>query len=239
MSASVSVNDLISRAFATIGIYPPYKIISGQEILDALNYFNELLDYFAHNELYIPFFKEITFTVIVGQDEYVISQDGAADVTANPIIELNYVNLLLNNVSYPVAITAYDQVISKVRNTEDQSRPDRVILQRGVETSKIIFYQKPDFAYDCVIRAKTFFTNVVLLDDLTELPKYYHRFLRLTLGRELGSIYKTGWTPDLEARYQEMLKEIKGAADFPLSTDVNPVFSSVGIVSDSRIGVLS
>lgn len=238
MSASLSVNDLIIRAFATLGIYAPYKTVSGTDTLTGLFHLNELLDYFQHNGLYIPFFTDINFTMTVGQDEYVISQDVAADVTSNPIIELDYVNIFYNDVSYPVEIVSYAQVDLNIRNTQVNSRPNRVVLQKNVDTSKVIFYQRPDLSYDCRIRGKIYLSNVLLQDDLSGIPGYYHRFMRYMLARELKDIYKSeNWTPDQEQKYQEMLKEIKNAADFPLSIDKNPTFGTRTSVQDSRIGV--
>jgi len=239
MSENITVNDLIIRSFATIGIYSPHKILGGQDELTALYHLNELLDYYEHNGLYLPFYSEISFALTVGQNEYVISKALTADVDHNPIVELDYVNLIVNNVSYPVRILSYDQVDLNVINTETQSRPDRVVLQRGVETSKVIFYTKPDVTYDCLIKAKTYLSNVALFDPMSEVPGYYHRFLRYALARELQDIYKSAnWTPDQEQKYQTMLKEIKGAADFPLAIDQNPTFGTGGSSYDSSIGVL-
>lgn len=239
MSANITVNDLIIRSFATIGIYAPYRIIGGQDELTALYHLNELLDYYEHNGFYIPFYSEISFALTIGQSEYVVSQDVAADVTSNPIIELNYVNLIADQTSYPVSILSYDQIFLNQRNTTSQARPNRVVLQRGVETSTVIFDPKPDIAYDCVIKAKTYLSNVVLFDPLSEVPGYYHRFLRYALARELKDIYKSeNWSPEQEQKYQIMLKEIKGAADFPLATDINPTFGTGTGSYDSSIGVI-
>lgn len=238
MSEDITVNDLIIRAFSTIGIYAPYKIVDGQDTLTALYHLNELLDYYQFNGLYIPFFSEIFFTMTVGKDEYVISQQVGADVTNNPIIELNYVNISYIDVLYPVDILSYDQVDRNVRNPEVYARPDKVILQRNVDTSKVIFYQKPDFPYECRLRCKTYLSNVALQDHLTEIPGYYHRFLRYALARELKDIYKSeNWDQVEEAKYQTILKEIKDAADFPLSTDKNPTFGTRNSVQDPRIGI--
>ena len=199
MSANITVNELIIESFETVGIYAPYKIPSGQDIQRGLNYLNELLDYFSHDGVYIPFFSEINFTMTVGQDEYVISKDISADVDHNPIIALDYVNISYYEVLYPVAIVSYDQVDSDIRNPEIYSRPKRVVLQKNVDTSKVIFYQKPDFSYDCRLRGKTYLSNVTLQQTLSELPRYYHRFLRNMLGRDLKNIYKSeNWSPEQE-----------------------------------------
>lgn len=239
MSENITVNDLIIRSFSTIGIYSPHKIIGGQDELTALYHLNELLDYYEHNGFYIPFYSEIAFTLTIGQSEYVISKAVTADVDHNPIIELNYVNLIADETSYPVSILSYDQIFLNQRSLTSQARPNRVVLQRNVETSTVIFDPKPDIAYDCVIKAKTYLSNVELFDPMSEVPGYYHRFLRYALARELQDIYKSAnWSPEQEQKYQIMLKEIKGAADFPLATDINPTFGTDTGTYDSHIGVL-
>lgn len=238
MSEDITVNDLIIRAFSTIGIYAPYKIVDGTDKLTALYHLNELLDYYQFSGLYIPFYSEFFFPMTVGKDEYVISNQVGADVAHNPIIELNFVNIRYLDVLYPVSILSYDEIDRNVRNPEILSRPRNIVLQKGVDTSKVIFYNKPDFPYECRIRAKTFLSDVQLQDHLTEIPGYYHRFLRYALARELKDIYKSeNWGEAEEQKYQTILTEIKNAADFPLSTDKNPVFGTANVVYDSRIGV--
>lgn len=239
MSEDLTVNDLIIRAFAELGLYTGYKPPSGEDILTGLYVLNELLDFFTINGFYIPFYSEILFTLTTGKDEYVISKESSADVDHNPIVEINYVNIFADGVSYPISIISYDQVDKNIINPNIYSKPKLIVLQRNVNTSKVIFYQKPDRPYDCRIRAKCYLSNVLLQDHLTELPAYFHRFLRLTLARDLKDIYKSeNWSETQEEKYKDILRAVKSAADFPLATDMNPVFGTRTVINDQRIGVI-
>jgi len=240
MSVDITVNDLIIRSFESIGIYSPYRVISGEEILAGLYYLNELLDYFQSSGIFIPFFSEISFDLTVGKGDYVISNDSSADITHNPLIDLSYVNIFYDQVSYPVSIISYDQLDDNVRNTQINARPNQVILQRDVDTSRVTFWPLPDLVYGCRIRGKTYFSNVQLQDHLSEVPGYYHMFLRYALARQLIGIYKSNtWSEDQEAEYQKMLSKIETSADFRLSIDKNPTFGTQTVITDSRIGVVS
>lgn len=240
MSVDITVNDLIISAFSTIGIYSPYKVLGGDDTLTGLYHLNELLDYFQSSGIYIPFFSEIFFNMTVGKGEYIISNNVSADITHNPIIELSYVNIFYNDVSYPVSIVSYDQLDDNVRNTQINARPNQVILQKGIDTSKVIFWPLPDLVYDCRLRGKAYFSDVQLQDHMSEVPGYYHIFLRYALARQLIGIYKSNnWSADQEKEYQQMLSKIETSADFSLSIDKNPTFGTQTVITDSRIGVVS
>jgi len=243
MTVNVTVNELIISAFATIGVYSPYKIVDGQDILSGLYYLNELLDYYQVNGVYIPFFKTLQFTMTANKDTYIIASSGSPDIVNNPLVEIDWVTLfysLTDNVSYPVSIVSYDQYDTIVRNQQSYARPNKVILQRQASSSKLIFFPVPDYNYICNVRGKFYLYNLLLKDTFDELPGYYHRFLRYSLARELKCIYKSeNWSAEQEKEYEVMLNEIRGNSDIALSIDQNPTFGVQSVVSDSRIGVVT
>jgi len=239
MSEDLTTNDLILRAFETIGKYNPYKPPSGEDILIGLYYLNELLDYFQHNQLYIPFYSEIFFTMTVGKSDYVISRESFADIDNNPLISLNYVNIFYDGISYPVEIVSYDQIDKKVINPNILGQPTCVILQKNVDTSKITFYRNPYYQYECRLRGKTYLSNVLLQDHLREIPGYFHMFLRYALARQLKNIYKSeNWTAEQEKEYDDILRAVKRTSDVPRSTDINPTFGAQRTRYDQHLGVL-
>ena len=242
MSVDITVNDLIIRAFETIGIYSPYKLLSGEQLLSGLYYFNEMLDYFQSSGLYIPYYTDVSFDMVATQNEYVVSKDAGSDVNSNPIIELDYVTISYAtqyDTSYPVSIVTYDQYDMIVRNNSTTARPTKVILQKGVDTSKLIFFPVPDVAYRCNFRGKLYLSDVDIQDHLYDVPGYYHRFLRYALARELKDIYKSeNWNAFQENEYKTMLSEIKSSADFALAINQNPTFGVQTVTQDSRMGVI-
>jgi len=243
MSVDITVNDLVISSFATIGAYSPYKIPSGEEINSAIYYLNELLDYFQVNGVYIPFFKTLEFTMIISKDTYDISTSSTSDIVNNPLVELDWVTVHYSpsdNVSYPVSIVSYDQYDTFVRNQQSIARPNKVIFQKDVDKSTLIFFPLPDYDYICKLRGKFYLSDVKLQDHLSEIPGYYHRFLRYALARELKNIYKSdNWSDMQEKEYSVMLNEIKGNSDFALAIDQNPVFGIQSVMTDEKIGVIS
>lgn len=213
-----TANDIIVKAFYLIGEFSPDETPSGSQITEGLYYFNDLFDHFSSLGIYIPFIKELTFNLQSGKDEYTISNAIPADVTAERIVELDYVNIIREKISYPVRIVKRSDVFNETRLFDLESRPGYVILMRDDLFSKLKFYPVPSFPYECHVRAKFMLDHVELFDNLEEIPPYYFRFLRYALARELKDVYPSAnWSATAESAYQEMRKNLTAANDIDMS----------------------
>ena len=214
-----TANDLIVRAFYLLGEFSPDAIPSGQDVQDGLYYLNDILDYFSSQGLLIPYIKNVEFTMEVGKGEYTFSNVITnPDVNSERIVELDYVNIIRDQISYPVRIISRAELFNNARLTDLQSKPGYVILIREELQSKLKFYPVPAFPYECVVRAKYMLDHLELYDQLDEIPPYYYRFLRYALARELKDIYpSSNWSAQQEQMYQEMLRDIKANNDITMT----------------------
>lgn len=213
-----TANDIIVRAFYLIGEVSPNETPTSDQVLEGLYYLNDLFDHFASLGIYIPFISELSFTMTPGKDKYTISNILSSDILFERIVELDFVNVIRNEISYPLRIINRAELFQNSRLTNLEARPGYVILERRSLESELHFYPVPAFAYECKVRAKFMLDHVELFDTFDEVPPYYNRFLRYALARELRSVYPSAnWTQTAENEYQLMLKNLAAANDIELT----------------------
>ena len=214
-----TVNDIIVQAFLLIGELAPDALPTDTQVKNALYYLNDMFDNFSTLGVYIPFINQLQFTMTAGKDIYSISNVITnPDVTGERIVELDFVNLIRNNLSYYCRPIKRAELFYNSRLTNLQSRPGYVVLERRNLQSNLQFYPIPDFPYEVVVRGKFMLDHLELFDQLDEIPPHYFRFLRYALGRELVAVYPSAnWTERLEKDYDEMFKNIKAAPDINMT----------------------
>jgi len=236
-----TANDIIVKAFYLIGEFSPDETPSGSQITEGLYYLNDLFDHFSSLGIFIPFIRELVFNMVDGQDEYTISNVIPADIEAERIVELDYVNIIRDSISYPVRIVKRSDVLNNTRLFDLKSRPGYVMLMKDDLLTKLKFYPVPSFQYECHVRAKFMLDHVELYDNLDEVPPYYFRFLRYALARELKDVYPSAnWSPTAEAAYQEMKENLKVANDVDMAiwTD-NILMNKYGDFALESFGIFS
>ncbi len=223
-----TVNDIIVNAFYLAGINSPDEVPSGQDIHEGQYLLTSLLDHYTSSGIYLPFIKELEFTMTPNKDTYSISDVVPADIVNRPLASLDFVNIQLStDISYPVNIIERVQLFKDLRIKNLSTRPAYVILERAEQSTSLKFYPLPDQAYECTVRGKFFIEPLELNDRLDEVPFYYHRFLRYALARELSSVYSTStWKPIQEKEYSEMLKTIASANDIELGVRPSSLLQS-------------
>lgn len=215
---SRTTNDIIVKAFYLIGEFSPDELPSDSQITEGLYYLNDLFDHFASLGIFIPFIKELTFNLQSGKDEYTISNIIPADVDFERIVELDYVNIIRERISYPVRVIKRSDIFNNTRLVDIKTRPGYVIFIRDDLFTKLKFYPVPEFPYECHVRAKFMLDHLELFDNLDEVPPYYFRFLRYALARELKDVYPSGnWSAQAENEYQVMLKNVTAATDIDMA----------------------
>ncbi len=199
-----------------------------------------MLDSFSSLGVYIPFIKTIDVTLVPNQGTYSISNIVPADFNFNRIVELDFVNISIQGVSYPVNVVDRAVILNQVRFTQGQTRPGAVYMDNLDLQTNLTFYPNPDLEYQCQIRAKFMFDRLSLFQIITEVPPKYYKFLRYALGRELRSYYPSGsWDQIKEDEYQMMLKEIKASPEINML--INPdglLMTPYQYVYNSIYGVL-
>ncbi len=238
-----TANDIILRAFYLIGEVSPNEVPTAAQAAEGLYSFNDLLDSFSAVGVMIPFIKKLNFTMTVGKDEYTISNIAGqnADIDFERIVELDYVNIIRENISYPCRVIKRSELLNNTRLVNLKTRPGFVILIRSDLDSTLKFYPVPAFPYEVNVRAKFMLDHVELFDRLDEVPPYYYRFMRYALARELLNIYPSAnWSPQAEKDYEIMLKNVTAAADIDMAIfPDNILMSPFGDIAFDSFGIFS
>lgn len=220
MALTRTANEIIEGAFKLIGIFSEDRALEKGRTNEALDILNELLDSYANAPSQIAYNSEVIFNLVIDQQSYTFSEDIAADVNTRKIAELKYVTIKDDNLNYPVDILPDEFLLNRTHLTAARGRPQRCFFQNENELSTITFFSLPDKTYECRIKAKFILENVALNENLNEVPRSYHLFLKFALGGLLNSHYPgSTWTTKNESFYQSLLKDIQASSDLDLNTN--------------------
>lgn len=237
---SRTVNDIINNALYLIAAISPDRIPPASMVSRGLYLLNDMLDSFSSLGVYIPYIKTLDFTMVPNQGTYSISNIVPADIVANRIVELDFVTVTVQEVSYPVNVVDRAVILNQVRFAQGQTRPGAVYMDKQDLQTNLTFYPKPDQQYQCQIRAKFMLDRLSLFQVITEVPPHYYKFLRYALARELRSYYpSSSWDEIKENEYQMMLKNVKAAPEINIL--INPdglLMTPYQYVYNSIYGVL-
>ena len=234
---------IIHNAFRKIGLNSSDRNLSGDKIQTGLNYLNALFRSYLTDTQIIAYNDVISFSLVVGQREYIISKEVGADVDNNMIVELKHVNLLFQNIRYPVQIVTDRYFYEVQRDQTLQLRPDNVFLQNGINKSTLNFIVKSDKTYTCEVKAK-FFRNQVLMseinNDLLEFPTGYDLFFEYELARILNDTYPGSvWTAKNEKIYLELKGNIESTSDIDVEIESSSALLIRGDRFTPRLNVIT
>ena len=216
-----TVLGILEGAYRIVGVKSDDRALSKNQIQEALALLNALLDEFASESLLIAYDDLLTFNLVDGQRDYIISQEAGADVTANKLVRLKYVWLVKDGIQYPINIVDDDYFYGRYVNLSIKARPNQVFLQNQVSKTTLTFLQIPDFAYECGIKGKFVLDNLTSLNtEITTLPKYYYLFLHFALAKLLNAnLPGTVFSVQDEDQYKNRLKNLQSTNDIDLVTE--------------------
>ncbi len=109
---------------------------------------------------------------------------------------------VFQSLCYPLRIINKATYWNVVRQTNLQSRPGFIFLNKQDRESFITVYPVPDQPYACKIQVKVMINDLSNMESLVELPPNYYGFLKYALARKLFSYYPSGnWTQQNEDEY--------------------------------------
>jgi hypothetical protein len=238
-----SAANIIQGAYRKIGRNSDDRNLSDKKIAEGLNYLNLLFKSYLTNTQLIEYNEEITFNLVVGQRSYVISKEGGADVDNNMIVKLKHVNLVNQNIRYPVEIVTDVYAYKTQRDTSITQRPKWVFLQNGINFSTLDFIIKPDLTYECIVKAKFARNNILiteLTDELREIPKGNYLFFEYQLAKILHHAYPGSvWNAELEATLTELKENVQSAGDIDVEIETSKALRFYGDKFTPTLGVIT
>lgn len=238
-----SANDIIRGAYRKIGKASDDRNLSNTKITEALSYLNLLFKSYLTNTQLIEYDEEISFNLVVGQRTYVISKEAGADVNNNMIVKLKHVNLINQNIRYPVEIVTDVYAYKTQRDTSLSQRPKWVYLQNGINNTTLDFIVKSDLTYECLVKAKFARNNILMTEinnELLEIPEGNYLFFEYQLAKTLHHNYPGSiWNAELEARLEELKEDVQSSSDIDVEIESSKALRFYGDKFTPTLGVIT
>jgi len=207
------INDLLIYSLELCNVQNPEQRLNKDKEGRALRTLNSIILQLQSKGIYIPYFKNLEFTLLAGKNEYRVSRETGADVDADKIISIDYANLDYVGRNWPFKILTDAQYYDRWKYTELKTTPHYVLLLNNPNSSDLLFYATPDIDYSFSCRGKFVLPKVELNSLLTDFPDYYVRFFVYAVARELSDIYSGKWTDKHESEYQRVFKDVLRSND--------------------------
>lgn len=225
-----TTNELIINSLYLIGELGVGETPDAFMLSSGLDLINELLDKFASDSIYIPYLKELSFTMVANQATYSFSDMVPADVVSNRIVDLSFANYTVpsdgQGIIYPLQIINKAQYYGVTRLLPLNTRPGFIFLDKQATQSFVTLYPAPDQPYPCLLGVKVMINDLAANEDLTELPPFYYGFLKYSLARKFLSYYPSGnWPATSEQEYQDYYSMIKNANETDLTVRPTAILS--------------
>lgn len=119
---------------------------------------------------------------------------------------------------YPLRIINKATYWNVVRQTNLQSRPGFIFLNKQATESFITVYPVPDQPYAAKIQVKSMINELNNMDSLIELPPNYYGLMKRALARVFKSYFPSGnWTPEMEQEYWDYYNMMKNTNETDLT----------------------
>lgn len=225
-----TTNELIINALYLTGELGVGEAPDAFMLSSGLELINELIDKFASDSIYIPYLKELSFTMVANQASYTISDMVAADVSSDRIVDLSFANYTVpsagQGIIYPLQIINKAQYYGVTRLLPLNTRPGFIFLDKQATESIVTLYPAPDQPYPCLLGVKVMINELVANEDLTELPPFYYGFLKYCLARKFLAYYPSAnWSETSEQEYQDYYNIIKNANETDLTVRPSAILS--------------
>ncbi len=225
-----TTNELIINALYLTGELGVGETPDSFMLSSGLELINELIDKFAADSIYIPFLKELSFTMVADQPSYTISDMVTADVTSNRIVDLSFANYTVpsagQGIIYPLQIINKAQYYGVTRLLPLNTRPGFIFLDKQATESIVTLYPAPDQPYPCQLGVKVMINELVANEELTELPPFYYGFLKYCLARKFLAYYPSAnWSETSEQEYQDYYNIIKNANETDITVRPSAILS--------------
>ncbi len=222
-----TTNDLIVQSLFLLGELGTDEQADAFMLSTGLFILNALLAQFTANSIYVPFIQDISFTLIVGQGTYSVSDIVTSDLTFNRIVSLEYANFNVDTIVYPLKIINKSEYYNIVRLSNLIARPGFVFLDKQISQSFLTFYPEPDQPYPCDIRVKFMFDQMLANQDVTQVPPYFQWFLVHALARAFKNYYPSGnWTQESESEYQRMFQDLMASNENDMTIRSSAILES-------------
>lgn len=174
----ITVTQEINEAYYASGIYSRnFETVAGNDFNFGLQILNDLLAEKLIDDKMIPYYTTQTFTGVIGQEQY--------DITN--LIEIDTLTFVIDTVRYPMRPDNRRDYFGTARANSVNSLPFQWHVERTLNGASVFMYFKPESAYTFEIWGKFGLATVtdLDLDLLTVYDRYYVTYLKYELAERL------------------------------------------------------
>jgi len=152
---------------------------------------------------------------VVGNFIDILTAGSGSNVITASVFPTTPVNASL---CYPLRIINKATYWNVVRQTNLQSRPGFIFLNKQAQESFITVYPVPDQPYACTLQVKVMINELGNQQSLIELPPNYYGFLKYALARKFLAYYPSGnWPQQNEQEYWDYYNTFKNTNENDLT----------------------
>lgn len=227
----MKVEELILYAFKKIGYVFSEENLRAALYAEALFYLNEEISTLNRSGVYIPYFSEVSFDFVSGQADYTIGPAGTnSDVTANAFVEINYVQVLWEQILYSITISTRKHRYNAVLYPQPTDAiPAEVLFRRNNTQAILSFYQPPQLELPVTVKGKQELSSFQQYQDITNIPAYFLKYFRLCCSKQLAAQYiGTTWTDVDEMELTKITAAVFSASEVNVDIISSPQLLECG-----------
>jgi hypothetical protein len=233
----LTVNDFVQESYKLITANSPTVSLHGDDLQTGIKFLNILLRSYASSSLALTIAQKVELTVEIGQLFVTFADAGfvpPASWSGNPaygpslpsyqlgrLTNLENAWLSLDGVTYPLIDESRNVFFGSYKYFPQLGLPRFAIITNDLDYTTMQIYPGPSQQYNLFIYGKFELPLVVAGSTLSTLPLYYQLYLLFALARTLAPFKgrSSAWTPELEARYQELRDEMESVSAMNLAID--------------------
>jgi hypothetical protein len=219
-----TVKEFVSDSYQLISASSPTVPLHGNDTAKGVQFLNELLSAYSATGLMTTIAQQVDFILPIGQENIIFAAPTflpAPDVPSGRLSNLQNAWLTLENVTYPLIIENRNVFYASYKFDPQLGLPRFVIVTNFVDYTNLRFYPAASQVYTVSVYAKFELPLLLESGDMSSLPSYYIRFLRLALAKDLA-FYKgraEAWTEKLEAQYMDAKKDMESVSSVNLDIE--------------------
>ena len=216
------VKEFISDSYQLISANSPFVSLKGNDFSKGLQFLNELLSSYSGTGLMITVDTEVNVAVnppIGNFPSFVYFAAAGADVNQGRLANIENAWLLLEGVTYPLIAVSDHSFNEQYKYAPLQGLPIYAIIVDQIDKTRLQLYPAPSQQYQLFVYGKFELPIITETSNLTNLPSYFTRFLKLALAKELA-FYKgraTAWTPELEKKFLVAQDDMESVSNMNLN----------------------
>ncbi len=225
---SQTVKSFLRQCYQLISASNPNVPLQGTDESDGLILMNQLLNSYSGTGLMLTIPKEVTFNIFPPTAPYLVTFGSpnytpTPDVAQGRLANLQSAWLVLDGVSYPLINESRNEFLYAYKFSPLQGLPRYIIVYPQTNLTTIQLYPAPSQFFEVHVYGKFELPDFGINDDMSGLPDYYRRFFRFAVAKELSFMKgrSTAWTPNLEAEYMNLKKDMESTSTFNLDLQVD------------------